>query len=92
MEQVLSVLYGTSGIAATALYLPQILKYHRDRRARMSISLVAWSGWIAIAAIGVLYALLVARNPLIAAVAGMNIVAQLTVLSYGIAARFRGRE
>ncbi|HJV86119.1 MAG TPA: hypothetical protein VJ698_11660 [Noviherbaspirillum sp.] len=87
----MSALYGASGIAATALYLPQILKYHRDREARLSISLLAWSGWIAIAAISVLYALVVARNPLFAMVAGMNIAAQLVVLSYGIASRVRRR-
>ncbi|WP_136419627.1 hypothetical protein [Herbaspirillum sp. ST 5-3] len=87
MEQVLSVLYGASGIAASALYVPQILKYHRDRDARLSISLLAWGGWIAIAAIAVLYALFVVRNSLIAMVAGLNILAQLTVLFYGVNAR-----
>ena len=51
MEQVLSVLYGGCGIAASALYVPQILKYHRDREARLSISILSWSGWIAIAAV-----------------------------------------
>ncbi len=93
MEQVLSVLYGASGIAATALYVPQILKYHRDHQARLSISLVAWGGWIAIAAITVLYALFVVRNSLFAMVAALNIVAQVTVLAYGVNARWvrRGR-
>ncbi len=88
MEQILSVLYGVSGIAASALYLPQILKYHRDREARMSISLLAWGGWIVIAAVTIAYALVVVKSPLIAAVAGLNILAQLTVLAYGMSARF----
>jgi len=87
MEQILSVLYGASGIAASALYLPQILKYHRDRDARQSISLLSWSGWILIAAITVTYALYVVKSYLIAAVAGLNIVAQSAVLFYGISAR-----
>lgn len=87
MEQILSVLYGASGIAASALYVPQILKYHRDREARMSISLLSWGGWIAIAAVTILYALYVVKSYLFAAVAGLNVIAQLTVLFYGVNAR-----
>jgi|GEM_PF-1970983 len=88
MEQFLSVLYGASGIVASALYVPQILKYHRDRDARLSISLVSWAGWIAIAAITIAYALCVVKSYLIAMVAGLNVLAQITVLSYGVRARF----
>lgn len=88
MEQVLSVLYGASGVAASALYVPQILKYHRDPEARRSIALLSWSGWIAIAAITILYALYVVKSPLIAMVAGLNAIAQLTVLAYGLHTRF----
>ena len=87
MEQILSVLYGASGVAASALYVPQILKYHRDRDAGMSISLLAWGGWIAIAVITVLYALYVVKSHLIALVAGLNAVAQMAVLVYGVRAR-----
>jgi hypothetical protein len=89
MEQLLSVLYGVSGIAASALYIPQILKYHRDRASRESISLLSWGGWILIATITIAYALLVVKSTLIAAVAGLNIVAQITVLAYGVSARLR---
>jgi hypothetical protein len=91
MEQLLSVLYGVSGIAASALYVPQILKYHRDRDARLSISLVSWTGWIAIAAITIAYALCVVKSCLIAMVAGLNAVAQMTVLLYGLRARYSNR-
>lgn len=87
MEQVLSVLYGASGIAASALYVPQILKYHRDPEARRSISLLAWGGWIAIAVVTILYALYVVKSHLFAMVAGLNVIAQLTVLFYGVNAR-----
>lgn len=87
MEQILSVLYGVSGIAASALYLPQILKYHRDHEARRSISLLAWGGWIVIAAVTIAYALVVVKSYLIVAVAGLNILAQMTVLAYGVSAR-----
>jgi hypothetical protein len=87
MEQILSILYGASGVAASALYVPQILKYHRDHHARRSISLLAWGGWAAIAAVTVLYALYVVKSDLIAMVAGLNAVAQLTVLVYGAHAR-----
>lgn len=87
MEQVLSVLYGISGIAASALYVPQILKYHRDPEARLSISLLSWGGWIAIAVVTILYALYVVKSPLFAMVAGLNVIAQLTVLFYGVNAR-----
>jgi hypothetical protein len=91
MEQVLSVLYGGCGIAASALYVPQILKYHRDRDARMSISILAWGGWIAIAAVTILYALYVVKNYLFAGVASLNVIAQVTVLFYGISARLSTR-
>ncbi|QDZ30051.1 hypothetical protein [Noviherbaspirillum sp. UKPF54] len=87
MEQLLSVMYGASGIVASALYLPQILKYHRDLDARRSISLTSWSGWIAIAMIAILYAIVVVKNYLIAAVAGLNVAAQTVVLFYGVNAR-----
>ncbi|WP_147375828.1 hypothetical protein [Noviherbaspirillum cavernae] len=87
MEHVLSILYGASGIAATALYLPQIIKYHRDRDACQSISLLTWSGWVLITAITILYALYVLNSRLFATVAAMNVMAQLTVLGYGINAR-----
>jgi hypothetical protein len=91
MEPVLSVLYGASGIAASALYVPQILMYHRNREARRSISLLAWSGWIAIAGISILYALYVVKNSLFAIVAGLNVAAQLIVLFYGVNARLAER-
>lgn len=92
MEQILSVLYGTSGVVASALYVPQILKYHRDREAGLSISLLSWSGWLAIAVVTILYALYVAKNPLIAAVASLNVVAQGIVLCYGVLARLTVRS
>ncbi|MGE5622885.1 MAG: hypothetical protein ACM3WS_07010 [Bacillota bacterium] len=87
MEQILSVLYGLSGVAASALYLPQIAKFHRDQEACRSISLASWGGWTVIALIAVLYAVFVAGNYLIAAVAGSNAIAQAVVLFYGINAR-----
>lgn len=89
MEQLLSVLYGVSGIAASALYIPQIIRYHRDPLARESISLLSWGGWIVIAAITIAYALYVVKSTLIASVAGLNVLAQITVFAYGIRARFR---
>ena len=89
MEQLLSVLYGASGITASALYIPQILKYHREPESRESISLLSWGGWIVIATITIAYALCVVKNMLIASVAGLNVLAQITVLAYGISARFR---
>lgn len=92
MEQILSVLYGASGVAASALYIPQIIKYHRDRDARMSISLLSWGGWIAIACVTILYALYVVKSQLIAMVAGLNVLAQITVLSYGVSARLGKRR
>ncbi|KIF80182.1 hypothetical protein [Noviherbaspirillum autotrophicum] len=91
MEQVLSLLYGTSGVLASALYVPQILKYHRDQAARRSISLFSWGGWIAIAMVSILYAIYVANNYLIAAVAGLNVTAQTVVLFYGLTARLATR-
>lgn len=87
MEKLLTLMYGASGVTAAALYLPQILNYHRNPEARASISLLSWGGWIAIACITILYALLVADNPLIAAIAALNVLAQLAVLGYGIKAR-----
>jgi hypothetical protein len=88
MEQVLSVLYGASGIAASALYIPQIIRYHRDPNARQSISLLSWGGWIGIAFVTILYALYVVKSPLFAMVASLNVVAQITVLFYGLSARW----
>lgn len=87
MEHLLTLLYGASGVAAAALYLPQIRAYHRNRNACASISLLAWSGWLAIAFITILYALCVIDNPLIAGIAALNVLAQATVLFYGIRAR-----
>ncbi|RJF99809.1 PQ-loop domain-containing transporter [Noviherbaspirillum saxi] len=89
MEQVLSVLYGVSGCAATVLYVPQILRYHRDHSARQSISLLTWSGWIMVTLVTVLYAFFVVKSPLFASVAACNAIAQLIVLGYGLAARQR---
>ena len=89
MEQLLTVLYGASGIAASALYIPQIIRYHRDPASRASISLLAWGGWIVIAGITIAYALLVVNSTLIAAVAGLNVLAQLTVLAYGVRTRMQ---
>jgi len=89
MEKLLSVLYGASGIVSALLYLPQVFRYHRDRHACLSISLFSWSGWIVIGTITFLYAAFGARNPLFASVAGLNVMAQSTVLAYGIRARLK---
>ncbi len=91
MEQVLSLLYGASGVLASALYVPQIVKYHRDHAARHSISLFSWGGWIAIAIVSILYAIYVVKNYLIATVAGLNVAAQTVVLFYGLSARLATR-
>jgi hypothetical protein len=91
MEHFLSLLYGASGIIASALYLPQILKYHRHPEARNSISLLSWGGWIAIAMVTILYALLVVKNTLFASVVALNVAAQLTVLAYGLHSRLNSR-
>lgn len=92
MEQILSVLYAVSGIAASALYIPQLIRYHRDPAARMSISVLSWSGWFAVTLVTVLYAAYVVKNALFAMVATTNAVAQLTVLVYGINALLSGRN
>ncbi|MDB5771475.1 MAG: hypothetical protein V7606_73 [Burkholderiales bacterium] len=92
MEQILSVLYGISGLAASALYVPQILKYHRDQNACKSISLFSWAGWIAVTAVSIIYALYVIKSYLVAVVAGTSVVAQSTVLFYGISARLAKRQ
>jgi uncharacterized protein with PQ loop repeat len=84
MEQILSVLYGVSGIAASAFYIPQILKYHRDQDARKSISLFSWGGWIAVTAVTVVYALYVIKSYLVATVAATNLMAQCAVMFYGV--------
>lgn len=87
MENLITLLYGISGIMAAALYLPQIRAYHRDPAARRSISLLSWGGWLGLACVTVLYALFVIRNPLVAGLAVLNIVAQGIVLFYGVRAR-----
>jgi hypothetical protein len=92
MEHLLSILYGASGIAASALYVPQIVRYRRDRDACMSISLLSWSGWIAVTAITILYAIYVVKSYLFATVATMNVMAQATVLFYGLHARLGKRR
>lgn len=92
MEQTLSVLYGISGIASSALYVPQILKYHRDPAARRAISLLAWAGWIAMTIVTILYAVYVVKNGLFASVACLNASAQTIVLLYGISARLSSHK
>jgi hypothetical protein len=89
MEHLLSLLYGISGVTSSALYLPQILKYRRDRDACRSISLLSWGGWIAIACVTLMYALFVVKSRLFASVVSLNIVAQSCVLSYGVRARLQ---
>jgi len=90
MEQVLSLLYGVSGLAATALYIPQILRYHRAPLTRHSISLLTWGGWVAVTMVTIPYAIYVVKSPLFALVASINAIAQLTVLGYGVTARASG--
>lgn len=92
MEHLLSLLYGISGITSSALYLPQILKYRRDREACRSISLLSWGGWIAIACVTLMYALFVVKSRLFASVVSLNIVAQSSVLSFGVRARLAERS
>jgi hypothetical protein len=88
MEQLLNVLYGVSGLAASALYVPQIIRYRRDQEACRSISLTSWAGWIAITGVTIVYALLVLKSYLVAMVGATSAVAQSTVLYYGLNARF----
>jgi hypothetical protein len=92
MEHLLSLLYGISGVTSSALYLPQILKYRRDRDACRSISLLSWGGWIAIACVTLMYALFVVKNRLFAGVVSLNILAQSCVLAYGVRARIEDRR
>jgi hypothetical protein len=52
-----------------------------------SISLLSWGGWIAIACVTLMYALFVVKSKLFAGVVSLNIVAQSSVLAYGLRAR-----
>ncbi len=90
MEQVLSMLYGISGVAALGCYLPQLLRYHRDPHARKSISVVSWSGWIAATLVTLLYAVFVEKSSLFASVTALNAAAQSMVLAYGVKGRCSG--
>lgn len=92
MEHLLSLLYGLSGLASSALYIPQILKYRRDPEACRSISLLSWGGWIVIACITLMYALFVVKNRLFAGVALLNIMPLSCVLAYGVRARIEARK
>lgn len=87
MEQVLSMLYGISGVAALGCYLPQLMRYHRDPLARASISIGSWGGWIAVTLVTLLYAVFVQKSGLFAGVTAMNAAAQGAVLAYGIRGR-----
>jgi hypothetical protein len=92
MEHLLSLLYGISGVTSSALSLPQILKYKSDPEARRSISLLSWGGWIAIACVTLMYALFVVKSRLFASVVSLNIMAQSSVLAYGVRARLEDRK
>lgn len=87
MEQILSMLYGISGVAALGCYLPQLMRYHRDPQARASISISSWGGWIAVTLVTLLYAVFVQKSGLFAGVTAMNAAAQGVVLAYGIRGR-----
>lgn len=78
------MLYGISGVAALGCYLPQLMRYHRDPQARGSISVAAWSGWISVTLVTLMYAVVVEKSGLFAGVTAMNAAAQCAVLAYGI--------
>ena len=84
---VLTPLYAVSGLAGAACYLPQLRLMWRHADARRAQSPAAWGGWSAIGAIGLLYALFVVGDPLLAGIGGLNLLCQMAVLGLALAAR-----
>lgn len=92
MNAVLTALYGAGGLVATALYLPTIAKLVRDAECWKGQSLVSWSGWIMVATVSLLYAVLVNGDPVFMFATSLNFAAQTVVLTIILVQRARSRR
>lgn len=72
-------LYVINGFAAVALYVPQITAVIKDAKKAQSLSLVTFGGWGVGSIITSLYALLLIKDSMFAAISLANLAGQGTL-------------
>lgn len=89
MDALLTTLYGFGGIAASAFYVPTMLKLMRHPECWRGQSLVSWSGWIAIAFVTLAYAVRINGDPWFELVSAVSLSMEIVFVSVIVASARR---
>jgi len=92
LVHVLTLLYGVSGFALVACYIPQALSAWRDQNGAQAVSIVTWSFWLVCATVALAYAALVVKDLAFAATNVGNVAGCATVLSVALIKRREARH
>ena|SRR5690348_4409954 len=76
--------YVAGGAGMALSYWPQLRLYWRSPEARRSISPLTWAAWSGGALVTTCYAALVVQDTPFAVISGVNAVASVTVLLFGL--------
>lgn len=77
------LLYAFSGMMANIFYIPQIFLYVKQIKARGTISLITWGGWMFCGIIAFIYAVVEVQKIEMMIVTGFNAVAQTFIFGLG---------
>jgi len=92
LKQLIVQLYGASGFLVAPFYLPQLRSVWTDVGGARGVSLLTWSAWTAAAALGLLYAVLVAHDVNMGLAAATNATGCALVLVLSAYRRLRNRQ
>lgn len=81
--------YVAGGLGVALSYWPQLRLYWRSREARQSISPITWAAWSGGALVMTCYAALVVQDLPFAVISGVNALASVTVLLFGMSTQHK---
>ena len=84
--------YLAGGLGVALSYWPQLSLYWRQPGSRKTISPVTWAAWSGGALVTTCYAVVVVQDLPFAAISGVNAVASLIVMLFGLSAHRRPRS
>lgn len=88
-SELITVLYGASGMISTLLFLPQIASASRDSTGCQAISIPAWAAWTACTTVSLLYALMVTQQPVMIVVYLGSLLGHVAITAIALYKRVR---
>lgn len=88
-QDVLTFLYALVPIVGAVGWAPQIYRLARNPSLRPGMSLATWGVWALTGTVGLLYGLIVLKDPLVTFFYLVNTAGQVTIFTFAVLGRIR---